>query len=383
MVSVEVEAIDRLLAATLRGDAAVDPHGVLHRTDQALVVERIDYHGVAGLLEERKIALASWPKPVSFHIQQQAMAGAIWELRHRQLLGELLVAFAGAGIDARLLKGTALAYSLFAVPATRTRGDSDVLIGPADLHRARDLLANLGFERISGDNDPGFTLQEVWSYTRDAVTAHHIDLHWQLLNAPALAAVLPVAECFANPLPLPALCADAWAMNRVAMLVHACIHRWLHTIAPYFVNGPAYFGGDRLIWLVDIHLLAEALSEVEWARFVALATARGIAAPCLDGLLTAQRSLATRLPAGPIAALKAAHSTTPAYLRSRQLGRAWAVFKAIPGLRRKLDFARARTFPPASFIRDKYPRLAGLPLPLLYARRMIDLIRRRPDQGAR
>jgi hypothetical protein len=372
MVSVSVEAIDGVIAAALRGE----PVDLPSNEQAALLVERVHYHGVAGLLGQ-EAALAGWPEDAARAIRQEAFAATIWELRHRQLLALLLDAFAAAAIPARLLKGTALAYSLFAVPAARSRGDSDLLIRPADLARARAILGQQGFQ-CDESGDDGFALQEPWSYCGKEAVAHHVDLHWQVLNTPALAGVLRTEECFDDPVALPDLSPNAFAMSRPLMLVHACVHRSMHFTSPYFVDGRQYFGGDRLIWLYDIHLLGEAMPSSEWARFTALASERGVAGVCLDGLLTAQRFLSSKLPEDEIAKLRRSPSASLAYLSSRQFGRAWEDLKAMPGMRAKLGFARSRTFPSASFIRDKYPQLARLPLALLYARRMIDLVRPRP-----
>ena len=213
--------------------------------------------------------------------------------------------------------------------------------------------------------------------------AHHIDLHWQTLNCPALEAVLPVAECAATRIALPRLGPDAMAMDRVRTLIHTCIHRMLNFSSPYFVGDRIYYGGDRLIWLHDIHLLAGALSEAEWDTFCRLAVAKGVAAACLDGLLTAQRFLATPVPNSVRAVLGAGSiaSRPAAYLHARQLGRAWQDFQAIPGVARTLGFALTRALPSSSFIRDKYPSHPGLPLLFLYIRRLFDLIRPRPTQS--
>lgn len=383
-VDSNIVAIDALLAAALRRENAFD-HQVFAAADStAAVVERINYHGISGLLRATPGAMAGWPEAIMARVRDGAVAQAIWELRHGQFLNHLLGELAAANITAILLKGTALAYDLYAAPATRDRGDSDLLIDPCDLVAARLILARQGFERVSGDDgQDDFCLQEVWSRTCERDMDHHIDLHWHLLNAPALEGVLPFAECAATRIALPRLGPDAYAMDRVRTLIHTCIHRTLNFSSPYFVNGRTYYGGDRLIWLHDIHLFAEAFSPAEWEIFCRLAESKGMAAVCLDGLSTAQRVLGTPLPPSVRDALGAGSmaSGPPAYMRAGQLGRAWRDLQAIPGLRRKMSYFRARVLPTPNFIRDKYPRHAGLPLPLLYARRLFDLVRARPTQS--
>ena len=212
---------------------------------------------------------------------------------------------------------------------------------------------------------------------------HLIDLHWHVLNCPALDDVLPVGECIAERIALPRLGPDAMGLDRVRTLIHTCIHRMLNFSSPYFVGQQTFYGGDRLIWLNDINLLARALSDAEWIALVRLSVAKGVAAACLDGLLAAERLLATPIPSAVREALRNAPTTArpTAYLRARQFGRAWLDLRAMPGVRRKAGYLLARTLPSPAFVREKYPRQAGLPLPLLYARRLIDLFRARPVQS--
>lgn len=377
-------AIDELLAAVLRGEPAPGCDLFSAPGGEAAVVARIDYHGIGGLLRDTPGAMGDWPAAVTKRVRDVAVAQAMWELRHREILRELLGELAAVGILAIMLKGTAVAYDVYRTPATRDRGDSDILVGPDDLAETRIVLERLGFERDSGDGrSDDFCLQEVWRRRCDGEAAHHVDLHWQLLNSPALEAVLPVGECAASRVPLPRLGPDAWALDRVRTMIHTCIHRTLNFSSPYFVGDRTFYGGNRLIWLHDIHLLAAALSPADWQSLSRLARNKGVAAACLDGLLAAQRFLGTPLPQQVLEALGAAPPAqgASAYLRSRQLGRAWQDLRAIRGSIRKIAYLRARTLPSPDFVRDKYPQLARLPLPLLYARRLLDLVRPRPAQG--
>ena len=382
LASVDRNAIDTLLAASLRGEPASD----LGRADADAMLERITYHGIAGLLRDAPGAMAGWPQEISQRVSKEAVGQAMWELRHRHLLNDLLAGLASAKVVTLLLKGTALAYDLYPSPATRARGDSDLLIDPSALATARRVFEQLGFERVGvdGEHADRFALQEVWSQTCDGAMGHHIDLHWQTLKCPALSDILPVGECIAHRIALPRLGPDAMGLDRVRTLIHTCIHRMLNFTSPYFVGEQTYYGGDRLIWLNDIDLLARALSDAEWRSFVRLAIGAGVAAACLDGLLTTQRHLATPVPACVGEALGAASTRSRAavYLRARQFGRAWQDLRAIRGVGRKYEYRLARALPSAAFVRDKFPLHAGLPLPLLYARRVFDLFRARPAQSA-
>ena len=113
-------AIDKTLAAALRGEAPPWPGDA----PIAMGLERVLYHGIAGLIVEAGPSLPSWPSTLLDDVREQAIAQAMWEMRHKVILAELLAEFRKAGITALLLKGTALAYDLYPSPAMRSRGDS-------------------------------------------------------------------------------------------------------------------------------------------------------------------------------------------------------------------------------------------------------------------
>lgn len=378
----EATEIDQLLAEALASATRAPGNHRAALASPEHLIQRIDYHGVAGLLARRADRMTSWPGAAVSGVRERALAFAMWELSHRTVLIRLLDELARVKIVAILLKGTAVAYDLYDEPATRARGDSDLLVDPADLHNVRDVLLRLGYRRDADPTDGSvdeFSLQEIWRSNQHPPFDHVVDLHWQLLNAPSLKDIFPFVECASGLRPLPRLSPNAFSMDRVRTLLHTCIHRAMHFMSPYIVNSQIYYGGDRLIWLNDIHLLAGSLSPDEWTRMCQLSKAFGVSSACLDGLVTARRLLASPVPEWVIRILAADARLAPSetYLTSSQFRRAWQDWKSIEGLSRKLGYLRARAFPPAPFMRGKYPHLKHLPLPLLYARRLMGLVRKR------
>jgi len=364
---------DDLIAAALRGESPEWPP----KSDPATVVERAVYHGVASLILAKA---PQWPGAVMTALRSRAIAQAMWEMRHRMIVTQLLSGLTAAGVRTVILKGTALAYDLYPDPAARSRGDTDLLIAPADLERARAVLRDMGYVCAFGlDQIDDGHLQEPWTVTTADGQSHDIDLHWQVLNAATLGPVITLSDAMDNTQPLPRLCLHAQAMPRVQTLLHAAAHRATHVTSPYFVGGAIHYGGDRLIWLCDIDLLARAFTASEWDDLCKIAAERGVGPVCLEGLQSARVHLGTPVPLGVIdrlTALPAGPATT--YLTgSRQVGRAWQDLGAKRGLIAKSEFILARIFPPEPFLRAKYPDLSQRPLPLLYLRRMIDFFRSR------
>ncbi len=379
----ETAAIDNLLARTLAGELSPWPTTWQQPADQQQLMERVNYHGIAGLLFEQPTRLIGWPEQVFAALREQSIARTMWEMRHRIVLGELLDAFSQAAIKPLILKGSAFAYDLYATPASRARGDSDLFIAVQDLSRSREVLAGLGYQLLSDQHEQleDLSLQELWELSMPDGSCHDIDLHWQALNSLALQNVFDFSDCAAQPLPLPRLHPAAQGLDRPRALLHACLHRAQHISTPYHVDGVTHYGGDRLIWAHDFHLLANSLSPDEWQQLCQLAISSGTAGVCLNGLEIARDRLGTALPVQVIELIRAVPSepATGYLLGGRQVRRALLDLRAIPGVRRKLRFIRLRLFPSARFLREKYPRMHHAPLLLLHLRRLLDFVRRRPN----
>jgi hypothetical protein len=333
-----------------------------------LLVERADQ-----LMDVR------WPPGVIAALRQQAVAQAMWELRHRIVLTQLVRALRRSRISPLILKGTAVAYDLYPNPALRSRGDTDLLISWSDVEPARNVMRQMGYvsEREKLGRAPPSQLQESWTLRISDGGLHQMDLHWDILNSWALKDLLSCDEAQANPLFLPNLCEGALTPGRVLTLIHACLHRAQHVFAPYIVDGILYFGGDRLIWLYDIDLLARTLSSEQWDEVCEVAVKKGVAGLCLDGLDAAAAQLGTRYPTKVRTRISSAKRQTRAgrYLESTLVARAWQDWRALPGLDMKLADMFWRLFPPATFMRAKYPDIADRWLPLLYARRNLAFVR--------
>jgi hypothetical protein len=378
--------IDAFLASVLSGAGEPWPFE-LDAAAADRVAERAAGHGIALLLIERYHERRDWPEPVLARLMDHARSQTIWEMRHRIVLAELLARFADAEIGALLLKGTAIAYDLYPDPAARRRADTDLLIEPRDLRQARLVLASTGFTNISLPHWPraDLHLQETWRLDHADGTRHHIDLHWQVMNAPALASLLSHGECRARMAALPRLCDHAYTMDRASMLLHTCLHRAAHLLTPVYRGDEPCFGADRLIWLHDIGLLCAALDEPEWLRFCAAAERCGVATLCLEALTSVRTHLHTSVPEAVIERLAAAPTDSAAirYLRrSGRLRRGWSNFAATPGAGRKFAYVAARALPSPAFLRAKYPDEAHGSLVRLYWRRLSGLLRSKRERAA-
>ena len=373
--SERIGKIDAFLARALITDVQWHVSWSEDVDQQAAVVERLLYHGIAALLTFRADALRDWPEPVLEAMRRQALAQAMWEARHVAILRNLLASLVARGIHPLLLKGTAMAYDLYDFPAQRSRGDTDLLVDANEMHLAHAALQASGFvqDKNSADNVNPFCVEELWIFTAPDGYSHMLDLHPQVLNSRVHADILPVAEMRSGNRKLSTLSPHALAPSHVSALLHTCVHRAQHIVSPYWVDGQSYAGGNRLVWLMDIHLLAGALSHAEWEEFCCRAEHKGLAALCLDGLDAAAQRLETFIPDHVRQRLASSTHRSPLYAKymGGSFNRMLMEIRAQSGLRNRVVFLLRAVFPPRRYMRDKYPEAVAWPVFTLYFRRLI------------
>jgi len=169
------------------------------------------------------------------------------------------------------------------------------------------------------------------------------------------------------------------AIGIVHALLIACLHRVSHKHNPYYVGSSEYYGGDRLIWLYDIHLLSAELESNHWSDFAEIAKRKGLCAICLEGLDKARSCFATDYPDSVRVAL-GAHSgvEVPArYYLAGPIKQKWMDFMAVPGSLKKVKLLREVVFPTTTYMRERYPQASKRWLPWLYAQRALAGVRKR------
>ena len=224
-------------------------------------------------------------------------------------------------------------------------------------NRAADVLMSLGFRPDIAVTGELVTYQQ--SYTRDRKDngRHTIDLHRRINNSELLSRLFSYSELRAEARDLPQLCEGALAVGPVHALLLACLHPATHRHNPYIVDGVAYYGGDRLIWYYDVHLLAQSFTAHQWQDFIGQASAKGLCAISLEGLERAAACYNTQTPdlcpAGP---RQKQDEPVAAYLKAGRLRQSWIDFLSIPNFVNRLQFVRELVFPSKAYMRAKYRR---------------------------
>jgi hypothetical protein len=287
---------------------------------------------------------------------------AIDEITRDELEGVLAALFE-SGIDPVLFKGAALAYSHYSDPSLRPRVDTDLLIDAKEIDHACAILERLDYQRapfVAGDL---VMYQVPYVKTDRRGVQHAVDVHWKISNAQVLANVLTIDEIRAEAASVAALGQGARAAGSVHALLLACIHRAGH-------HGPAV-NEERLIWLYDIHLLAEALDVAEQAAFVDLAKAKQLTAVCTDALALAERCFhgraAREFSQRLMRAGSAKHEPSAVYVAGgmRKIDVLRSDLGAL-GWRQRIKLLREHVLPPRAYMRQVYGVSSPVLLPFYY-----------------
>lgn len=332
------------LTRTLRGEPSDWPDSLTSTEINALVA-----HGVAPLI----YANAQVPQ-----LRNEAMYAAAFEPLRANDIDEVLTA---VGVDALILKGTALAYDLYPEPELRPRSDTDLLIAHNDLPRVRDAMRTLGFEEVPSSGDEHGLRQAV--FTRELGMVY--DVHWSATNVPAFDAVLRYDDLRTRSLPLPRLGERTRGLSYVDALLMACIHRVAH-----------HHDSDRLIWLIDIDLLRRRMSRDEHERFWRIAAEGRVVGVCERSVAAADEWLGRapeNLASDFLSKEERTRDEPSRVFLDRDITHAGVMAASLRALpwRAKITRLRQLAFPPAEFIRQQFGARNPLTLPWWYVYRAV------------
>lgn len=291
---------------------------------------------------------------------------AIADLLRERILRRLLADLAAAGVNALLLKGAGLAYTLYGEPHLRPRGDVDLLIRRTDLGAADRALIAGGWRRAVEHSGERVTTQRHYVLGGTPPIAEQLDVHWKIAVPQIFGDALAFDELAARAVPIAVLGPDARTLSPPDALFLACLHRVAH-----------HQDAIDLLWLWDIHLLASSLSDPERALLIGLAAERSMRAVCARGLELASACFATPRAGDLLAALR--HATAdPAEPSVRFLGGRLRQVDVLRGDLATLEGWRARValvgghmFPNAAYMKSMYPRWPAAALPFAYVHRIL------------
>jgi hypothetical protein len=279
-----------------------------------------------------------------------------------------------------VLKGAALAATLYSSIALRPLRDVDVLARAKDLEAARRAAEAIGYQedwkawtaphvnRIAGHHA---------SLVKEGLDLMAMELHWDLGSAYTRRARPPLEWFFSHLMEFePRAGVPRSPKLRVfdptAQFVHSAFHLLLQNTREE----------RRLIWSFDLHLLVtEWGARLDWEEIVAQARAwhwTGLLSGLLDDLA---RDFQTRVPDGVRNALEVAPSWESggevlalAHEDPSRSARMWTVFSNL-GVRGRVEFLYAMIFPSPRYMRWRYKPARDWMWALYYPYRWFDVAR--------
>lgn len=333
------------LAATLIGDSTGWALGDGFNPTQVLATAAAE--GVVALLHERLLdpRMAAMPAALREPLAVAARVKAAQSLVRENQCRLILARFAQAGLPVLLLKGSALAYWAYTSPYLRECSDIDLLFrSRGDVDRAVAILAELRYELRQKVLPGDLVCFEGTCVRGDGL---EVDLHWRLSSTPLFAFRFDWTELEAAAIALPALALNARGLAPVPAFMHACMHR---------VQNMAAQRANVLKWLYDLALLARGFTPADWECLTALATARGLAGTCLDGIEAATACFGGVAPESVHRAL--AEAARAEIIDVRRMHQWWYIqrmsFHAFPEWRQRWRWLRQRVIPDPRYLRERY-----------------------------
>lgn len=326
----------------------------------ASLADAAERHGVAGLLLARATETAVPLDAAWAALRQRAAAQVVAaQLRDTEALA-ILEHARQAGLPFTLLKGLALAYTVYPEPWIRARSDTDLLVREQDIPRFDRFFQSFGYSLLPHIRGP-LTLPQR-HYVRDDGHGfkHAWDLHWRLTSSQALRFAQAEDELRARAQPAVSL-EGAYVPSRPDALLLACVHRLAH-----------HFDDLRLIWLWDIRLLLETMTSAELTGFMELTRRPEAAAACARSLSVARDVIGAAIPDELRTLVDHPHKSTAAFLwggSRRPITYLVGELRAAPAVAR-VRLLRERALPSLSSMRERYPSVPAVLLPLTYVWRL-------------
>ncbi len=266
------------------------PSGEDGRALDALLREPLDWRRVGELAEREKLLPVLWnrlrthatslPTEEAERIRRQA---AVIEFRMavaETVLEAVLRRLAAARIRVMLLKGAALATTVYDSFAARPMGDLDILVPPEDVARAWQSMVEAGWRK---EFEGGETFYEGHHHLAALVDPKGLGIILEIHRAilpPSGPFLFDETELWRDAAPVSLGSTEAWVPSRQHQLLHLCAHfAWSNMLST---------GLGRTVR--DVAALLEA-DGMDWDAFVALAQ-RTRAGTCAFWTLAMTRALA-------------------------------------------------------------------------------------------
>jgi Uncharacterised nucleotidyltransferase len=296
------------------------------------------------------------PRDLAASLGAACLAEELRERSYRQVCREALFALTATRVPFLVLKGAALAHTVYPQPPLRHCHDLDLLAAPDDLRLAATALREAGFSPAGDGRRPGDSIRLVHA------TGMPVELHGQLFRLPHYG---QPADLSSTVVPREVAGVPVRVLAPAEALVHVC------------GQASCSASRDSLRWVSDAWYLLAASPELCWDSVVATVRRWRLALPVSAMLGYLAGELGAAIPASVLAevegaAARASGRDREAALSGVRAGNRGTLGGLLRSTRRygpRITLFKWMLCPSPSYLRSSYGGTASWLLPLYYLHR--------------
>jgi hypothetical protein len=355
-----------LSARASNGNAVTLP--LLQTGEWQAVVRSGREHGLVPVLYDslsRRESFAGMPPDVMEFLRQSSFRTGLANWLAFQQLGQLLALFERDRIPVVLLKGAALAHTVYADPGLRPMADLDVLVPYAAFPRARAILIEQNYAPILESGD-GFDwhFAHAQGFEGRGRQPRLVELHWHLFGLPYYRERVPIEWFWSRTMSARLGERTVRVFSPEAQVLHLAAHLALqHQQRP-------------LVWTFDLALvLSHWRDQIQWQSLIDSARAFELSEVLRSALADVEQVWGATIP-DHAWKLLGAHVS----LHERLLSAAVTADRVeardvwdgllMPGWKGKLGYFRQVLFPGVEYMRTRYHIADMRWVPLYYLARL-------------
>jgi hypothetical protein len=310
------------------------------------------------------------PPAVENNLRQIYLSNALRNTRLLSLVAELLDKFNEAGVHVIVLKGAALAETVYKNVALRPMVDVDILVPSIEVDEALAVLFEMDYGRVGSEPHPGMAteFENELQLRRKGKFDMALELHWSLLDSPYYQDKVDMGWFWQTAGEAKIGFKTGQVLGPEAALLYLCSHITLHHT------------GEEMLWLHDIAELLAALGDkIDWDEVLTKAKAFDLVIALQQVLNLVNRDWDMQLDGQFLAGLS---KLQPSEREVMVVGwmtaadrpvakRFWADLVTAPDWRSRLRYAWRSLFPTTNYMRQRYQINHAILLPFYYPYRWL------------
>lgn len=311
-------------------------------------------HGLASIFLKRCGDMPELPPTARAALEIEHYQTLVGNAPHWKALTDWLDRLDAKRIPSLVLKGAALAATVYLEEALRPMTDIDLLVQPADVERVGEIAHDLGYAPAHDRVNPSRSISTQVVWTRASPLRAALDLHWHLIDAGYYARHVPMAWFWDHTTAAHFKNKTMRVFTPTAQLLYLAAHLEMHhagegLLRLYDIAALMHKFGAAIAW----DELVEAAEKFEWVH-ATRRTLRRVQALFGVSVPAAITKRLADLPDSPherLALILARHEAHPAVF----LFDGWAQ----AGWRAKIDFWRQALWPAEEFMAERHAARGG------------------------